>query len=149
MPYKSRLLYLDSLLGFNVTLDKRRLLGLDTDHNLLCDRAETVCCETIKAIVRRGPFAGPFIVDVVRCTGSAFRTKYFWNSHQVLRSELLFLGKNVSIDIFCAIFDAFKQGIQYDNSTVPMIVTDLLSNKELTSNDVMGEPTQTFFNQRV
>jgi hypothetical protein len=127
------------------------LVGWDEDGDPVTvtdggsDASFHIVAETVNGIVLSGPFAGPFVVEIVRYTGPHMRTKYFWNGHSILRKELYLCGDSLPEKKVNLILDALKQGVQYDNSTVPMVVTDLLSNKQLTSDDVLGEPTMRFF----
>lgn len=85
---------------------------------------EEIHLQTVEGIITSGPFAGPFVVDVVRYTG-AFRTKYFWNGHSILRRDLYLCGDFISVRRWNRILDALCLGAQIDNSTVPMCSFDL------------------------
>jgi hypothetical protein len=136
----------------DVFLDKNHVLVgsseddfSDIDESENSDVLSEMVSETLNGIVLSGPFAGPFVVEIVRYTGS-FGTQYFWNGRRMLRKELYLCGSSLPKKRVFAILDALKQGVQSDNSTVPMLVVDLLSGRDVSNHD-MGEPTMRFLNR--
>jgi hypothetical protein len=100
---------------------------------------------TLNCVIDKGPFAGPFIVSVRRYTG-AFRTKYFWNGHRVYKHQLHIVGREISERRLTVILSALKEGCQFDNSTVPMILLDMVSGLRRLplSEELEGEATTSF-----
>jgi hypothetical protein len=114
---------------------------------------ESLVAETVFGIVTSGPFAGPFVVEIIRYTGSHSRTRYFWNGHSMLRRELYLCGPRLPERRVAKIWHALhvEGGIQFDNSTVPMTLSHLVNGKaQAMSKDEMfleykGEPTSRYF----
>jgi hypothetical protein len=119
----------------------------DLDETEVRDILDEARSETVYGIVTSGPFAGPFVVEIVKYTSMHMRTKYFWNGHSMPRKELYLCGKTLPCGRVALILRALTQGVQFENSTVPMIVIDLLSNRRVEENDIMGEATMAYFNK--